>query len=353
MRTPILTLIAATGICLALAAPLSAAQPSADDIARAMPEATYQTKPGAPIPLEGGGSLPGVPAFAKTPGAPPPFAVPTGGKATSAPEPARPEASRVNLYRPDGTLYATATLTQGRYDQMAFMDAEGQPVLTTAAEAAARPRAPYRFKPRQRETRGVKRSQAYCGPNYHADAGTVLYGGYMPFYVNQNLWPASVTQGNSNLALLYAADNWNSMSNWCGIADQSSLQFTHAGYTNAAPGAVDGVNTVGFVTTVPAVGACAQAGTTACTLSWGSPNPFEVDIVLARNVNWVATNVAPQNVAPNQLDIESMATHEFGHAAGLAHVSSQGEVMYGIQGYGDASDRKLGRGDTEYTNQKY
>lgn len=88
----------------------------------------------------------------------------------------------------------------------------------------------------------------------------------------------------------------------------------------------------------------------ACTPIWGSPNPYEIDILFNPSFSWQWTG-GPHS--GSKYDVEGVAVHEFGHAAGLGHVASSVNAMYMSIGAGDTTGRKLGRGEAEYINTKY
>ena len=107
---------------------------------------------------------------------------------------------------------------------------------------------------------------------------------------------------------------------WAGVG--ADFSFTSAGTTTAGTGAcggggLDGSNTVGWAP---------QSGSVlAVTCTWyGAGNPaaaVEFDMQFDPDWNWT-TGSSPQ------VDLESVAVHEFGHALGLGHTSASGAVMF-------------------------
>lgn len=304
-----------------------------------------ETQPGASIPLISGGVAPGVQAFGGFRGAPPPFALPRGGRAVLTPEPGRPGHSRVSLYRDDGTPYASAGLSpDGRYTSFTYTDRAGQLVFLLDGTRAAPARVRF-AKKRPVPTNRTRRSRltAYCGQNFHADRGYVLGGSAMGFLINTTTVPHGGSGVNS---ILYGADNWNSHQDYCNIAEANNLQFIYQGVTNETAG-LNGTNSVDFGS-MPAIGCGNFIG---CTLVWLSgSSPVQVDIRFNGAVGW---NYTGGPTGGNRYDIEGVGSHEFGHAAGLNDVTSNGEVMYEYAVQNDTTNRRLGRGDASYINVKY
>lgn len=350
-----------------------------------------QTKAGAPIAIAGGGSVRGIPAAGSDLNVIPTFATPVGGRAIKLPAPKRAGDSRIVLSRADGSTYAQATLNhEGRYDEITYFDGASEPVLSvfaTAAEgeerssshsheakgssqakpktmtkaktrteagkrAAKRPAAKAPLKgakkpaapPSKRD--GVHRQNAHCATTGSwATHPWRLYGGGMGFYISYSMpagygWP-----------ILYGADNWNSMQNWCNVSDQSNIALNYQGWATNQLG-IDGANMVDFGPVASIGGICAQPDVAACAVVAHSGGyPYEVDIRMSNQVNWFVNGQAPPPLW--HLDVEGTMTHEFGHALGLAHVANAGEVMNYVGQYEDITDRQLGAGETAWTNANY
>lgn len=309
---------------------------------------------GAPasIPLSGGGSAPGFPAF-RFPEAPPDVVLPPGGTARVQELSDADGHSAISIFRSDGTLYARGTLARsGDYDEIALYDGRGRQYFGMSGDSAA-PRRRNQFGrgssdllkplPAWRQAREM-REQAACGSNggQYVDAGyraPVLF----PFYMNIATMPQ--VYWNS---VFYAADNWNSLQNWCNTADQSALQLTYIDQTGRYF-AHDGVNVVDFRPTVELGGACVNS--VACANWWLVGNTVaEADVRFNSFTTWMYTG-GPYNSAA--IDVEGAVTHEFGHVIGLAHAGTSNEVMYYAQAAGGTSNRKLGRGDSNFGNLAY
>lgn len=102
-----------------------------------------------------------------------------------------------------------------------------------------------------------------------------------------------------------------------------NFQFTYKGTTTAGTGGCNGQGLDGFNT----VGWNAQSGSIlAVTCTWytttGTPRQaIEFDMEIDPDWNWtVGTPIA--------IDVQSVMTHEFGHALGLSHSAIQEAVMY-------------------------
>lgn len=330
----------------------------------------FDAPPGSPIALDAGGLVPGMLRWADYPGAPPPFAKPRAGRATTSTISDRPSAARVTLFRSSGARYADATLNEdGDYDSVRYFDSSNR--MATALfssrsyELGRVPRRDSREGisssssvtpsnqpkdrrgrkgPSPRERSSPKASFASCQPTgTFADLGYRLYTATTGFYISYSM-PSVLSN-----SILYAADNWNSLQNWCNYVDQSALNVYYAGGTPATAGQ-NYLNTVDFGSAAQFGGACNTPNILGCTQVYINPDapPYliEWDARLGSGRLWAAGGTVPGNY----FDVEGVMTHEFGHVIGLGDVSWQREVMaipiYG----GDATDRRLGRGDASAAN---
>lgn len=121
--------------------------------------------------------------------------------------------------------------------------------------------------------------------------------------------PASVA-GTALSAIQAAAASWG--------ATGANFRFTGGGTTSAGTGAcansTDGQNTVGWQQ---------QSGSVlAVTCSWfGGNNAVEFDMQISPGWTWTTGS-------PITVDVQSVITHEFGHALGLNHSADSNAVMY-------------------------
>ncbi|MGI8926348.1 MAG: matrixin family metalloprotease [Tepidiformaceae bacterium] len=130
--------------------------------------------------------------------------------------------------------------------------------------------------------------------------------------------PASLS--GEGAAIGAASDTWGNAG--------ADFAFTNAGTTGAGTGAcnnsTDGGNTVGWAPQGNSV--------LAVTCTWYSTatSPFpatEFDMEIDPDWNWTTGT-------PSNIDVQSVITHEFGHAVGLGHSASSAAVMYATYGAG-------------------
>lgn len=190
------------------------------------------------------------------------------------------------------------------------------------------------------------------------------------YYINTTGVPSGLA--TQFVARIVAAlDSWNTAYNDCDIAGSSSLAFDYLGSTTATNGyttyASDGINSINLTSDQ---GSCSSA-TTTCSragFAWrwysgtGSSTVMtEWDITLNAYGNWyMGTGAA--GIAGDQIDLQSIVTHEGGHVIGLLHVAGSDcaggatqqaaqvhyyLTMYGCGYYGESFRRTLGWGDVE------
>lgn len=137
--------------------------------------------------------------------------------------------------------------------------------------------------------------------------------------------PSANSKDNVETGLIHAANAITTSRNSCGLADQVSATASYLGRSGAAPniqgttttitcGTRDNVNVVGFGN-LP----IATLGV-ACSWTDGAGNALEGDVKLSTKHSWYALAV-PAGCSGARYGIQPVATHEFGHVFGLAHVS--------------------------------
>ncbi len=137
--------------------------------------------------------------------------------------------------------------------------------------------------------------------------------------------PSTNAASQVELALRESVANITGSHNDCGLTDLVSAQATYLGRTSRAInvlgtatsiacGKRDGVNVVGF--------GVLPRGTLGLTCYWFSGSSgVEADVKLNdAHYAWFAKGAVPAGCR-NAFSVEAVATHEFGHAFGLAHVS--------------------------------
>lgn len=166
--------------------------------------------------------------------------------------------------------------------------------------------------------------------------------------------PSGLTRKATIRTLKRAATNITSARNDCGRADRVSAQAIYLGTSDRKPGPTrkgtcapnDGYNTVGF--------GRLPSGIAGLTCVWSQGDRIvEADIKFDRGARW-ATSLARCSFAAM---LEAVATHEFGHAFGLGHVSESrhGRLTMSerLDGYCQNSESTLGLGDLRGLEELY
>jgi hypothetical protein len=161
---------------------------------------------------------------------------------------------------------------------------------------------------------------------------------------------SSVPNGLSTSAVLAVIKksfkNVTTSRNDCGLSDQVSASSSYLGTTTRKPGVSgngtctgqDGYNVVGF-------GSLGGYYSGYTCIWWVGDEIVEMDMRLDTDTHWALSLSGCQD----ELVMESLVTHEVGHAFGLAHVS---ETKHGrqtmsvyIDGLCENQEATLGRGD--------
>ncbi len=146
----------------------------------------------------------------------------------------------------------------------------------------------------------------------------------------------AVLYGHTNLneecgnygAFIRGARSWNQVS--C-----SSFRFASGGVVSRFTPVNDDFQVVRWVSTC-------DPGVLATTYLLSNGPDRECDVQMCSNWNW---NCGPGSTPFNQIDLESVACHEFGHVLGLGHSSNSGATMYYAISFGDDSKRTLHQDD--------
>ncbi len=169
-----------------------------------------------------------------------------------------------------------------------------------------------------------------------------LWGGYLDgtasYYINPNV--SLVTAGDPVVAVNNSAEAWDVVT-----ADEL---FNCAGITAKSWYAEDEQNTISWVKFIP-------RDYIAIAVMWYDPATmiiYEFDIVFNTFHNWGIDPVKKDRA----FDIQNIATHEFGHPAGLDDVYDEiyGELtMYGYSSKGETKKCSLEEGDISGAQELY
>lgn len=135
--------------------------------------------------------------------------------------------------------------------------------------------------------------------------------------------------------ILTSMNTWDTRVSFDVFGTRNTAQKVDGADTSAP----DGKNEIYF-------GSISSPGAIASTTIWGvftgSPSTnkiVEFDLVFDQvDYNW-------GNAQSGKMDLQNIATHEFGHALGLKHTSCKEETMYPSTTYGETKKRSLNSGD--------
>jgi hypothetical protein len=262
---------------------------------------------------------------------PPPFVVPPGGHETLAAN--EFGGSDIDIHRADGSLFAhRVTAAHGRVLSTAYSFTDGTGIelsLTYGGSSAHRSR----------------HLAASCGGSAQ-NASRHVWTQTLNWYWNQASTPGNLDLTNTLNGLRNARVEWESVVDWCGYDDLSTMNFTYQGTTTLGYGD-NGVNTVGWGN-ISTTG-CTGSNIIACTRTeWDGNNHLqEADTRFSDAIAWA------NNGAANNEDVQSTFAHETGHAIGFDHVNDSTNVMYPTIFTGNLTNRELGNGDALEDNSWY
>lgn len=180
------------------------------------------------------------------------------------------------------------------------------------------------------------------------------------WYYNSRNTPSNLNSGNTEAVLKDAAANITGADNSCSLADNVDASHNEQGTTSkgtdisadnvcAQPGQTDSTSVVSFgdLKTGSLGYSCWYFNSSTLAAS-------EVDIKLNKvDYNWYL----PGTNCNSEWNVEAVATHEFGHAFGMAHVSEDNHpnltMSTKTNGTCQNQESKLGKGDVKGLEAKY
>jgi hypothetical protein len=197
-------------------------------------------------------------------------------------------------------------------------------------------------------------AQSACSDTAYAAYSTRWTSTYK-FRIKTSSFPSEVDKDATVSAIKAGAGNITGSDNDCGMGDQVGVAYNYEGSTDTGPNvnssggcsSRDSKNVAGF--------GSLPSTMLALTCWWGSGGSMiEADVRLNKaSFLWVV-NVG--SGCSNKFQVEAVATHEFGHAFGLGHVSeathgalTMSPTIYPCQ----RGETTLGRGDVLGLQSKY
>ena len=189
------------------------------------------------------------------------------------------------------------------------------------------------------------------------------------WYVNFANRPSNITNTDTAAALKRAMSNITGEKDSCGYADGVSLTATYGGSTSIGS-SVGQVKNASGVYVIRCGNGDTHSVTTfgdipssfvAYTCDWVTLNDSGPDSTISADIKYNVHDVSftqygGKSTCRSRYDLESVATHEFGHLAGLGHVTGAAHAnltMYPTVYYCDIRNRTLARGDVLGLRKKY
>jgi hypothetical protein len=178
-----------------------------------------------------------------------------------------------------------------------------------------------------------------CGDSRHVLAGA-RWGSFPAYFVNVATLPEGLDAGEALSDLRAAHSAWEDP--WttdCSNVPGPSPYLAFYGGPTLAPaslavGELDGVNAVQFRSLEGTL--CFHPGVVACVVAWSESGRFvEADMALASDLDrigdfrWTTGDTTSTSGNTGEFAVSDVATHEWGHFAGLGHAkSSPSLTMY-------------------------
>jgi hypothetical protein len=168
-----------------------------------------------------------------------------------------------------------------------------------------------------------------CGDSRHVLIGA-RWGSFPAYFVNLSSIPEELDAGEALADLQAAHSAWEHpwTTDCSNVPGRSPYVAIYGGPTGApaslAVGQLDGVNAVQFRSLEGTL--CFHPGVVACVVAWSESGRFvEADMALATDLErlgdfgWTTTDTTWFSGNTGEFAVSDVATHEWGHFAGLAH----------------------------------